>query len=738
MNFSYRIRLLLLVSCLPLLAWSQWIGFNKSIDVAFAWETPARGANILGDELANLIQNAQGSVDACFYDVEFQPVLEAMIQAHDAGIAVRVITDDANVGNEAVLELLAAGIPVIDDAFGGLNSGGGEMHNKFCVIDHEIVWTGSYNLTIYGTYSNANNALWLEHTGLATAYTHEFNEMWGSSSLTPDPVNARFHGAKSDNTDHQFYQGGYSWRVYFSPSDGLTNQILQAISTADYEIYCSIFAFSTTAIADAIHAKMQTNPDFVVKGVFDQTYWNTSWSESIPMRGDGENGWDPPADVYPDNVQADLGLKHLHHKVMIIDGQHPGSNSQVITGSMNWSNNGENLNDENLLVIDDPGIVNQYVQEFAARLEEAGGSLDYIPQGLVIDPAVLDFQTVDYQTESTRSFSLKNWGATPLQITTGNFISPDGAFSVAEFFSGALAPGDSVVLTASFTPSFLGADMAEMPLFLDGGSDPGRLIVLRGRGISPEPVAIVINEFMPDPDAVFDNQGEWFELYNYGDKPVRLNQWRISDADADFQVLDFPAVFIFQPAGFIVLGNNADTLTNGGVVEDYQYYNFTLANTGDEIILRDDNGVLLDSVGYGSGWPLSAGRSTALLNPADDNALAQYWNLATAVYGAGDRGTPGASNENQVRVVSENPLRETWPAPPYPNPFNGSVLIPLAGNQTSEIKVYTLTGAEVWSAINQPGRHSVNWLPGNLAGGLYFVRLHSAAHWQTFKLIYLK
>ena len=309
---------------------------------------------------------------------------------------------------------------------------------------------------------------------------------------------------------------------------------------------------------------------------------------------------------------------------------------------------------------------------------------------------------------------------------------------MAGFFSGELAPGDSVVLTAGFTPSFLGADMAEMPLFLEGGSDSSRLIVLRGRGVSPEPIAIVINEFMSNPDAVFDNQGEWFELYNYGDKPVKMNQWQISDAAADFHVLDFPTAFIFQPFSFIVLGDNADTLANGGVVEDYQYYNFTLANTDDEIVLRDDHGVTIDSVGYGGGWPLSAGRSTALLDQTDDNSLPQFWSLATTVFGAGDRGTPGALNENQVSVASENLPREMWLEPPYPNPFNGSIRIPLAGNQISEIKVYTLTGAEVWSTTSQPGQPSVDWLPENLAGGLYFIRIHSAARWQTFKLIYLK
>ncbi|MCF7902921.1 MAG: hypothetical protein K9M19_05790, partial [Candidatus Marinimicrobia bacterium] len=182
---------------LPWITSAQWVGFTKTVDAGFAWTVPAQGEVVLGDELSDLIQNAQSTVDFCFYDLEFPAVVTALLDAHSAGVAVRVITDDAHFTNPAIPELTDAGIPVIDDAFGDLNSGGGEMHNKFAIIDQSIVWTGSYNVTTYGTYSNANNALWLENSGLAAAFTDEFNEMWGSGTLTPDPATARFHGAKA-------------------------------------------------------------------------------------------------------------------------------------------------------------------------------------------------------------------------------------------------------------------------------------------------------------------------------------------------------------------------------------------------------------------------------------------------------------------------------------------------------------------------------------------------------------
>jgi phosphatidylserine/phosphatidylglycerophosphate/cardiolipin synthase-like enzyme len=50
----------------------------------------------------------------------------------------------------------------------------------------------------------------------------------------------------------------------------------------------------------------------------------------------------------------------------------------VITGSMNWSANGEDTNDENTLIIHDAAIANQFYQEFAARYYMAYGIVDFL------------------------------------------------------------------------------------------------------------------------------------------------------------------------------------------------------------------------------------------------------------------------------------------------------------------------------------------------------------------------
>jgi len=67
----------------------------------------------------------------------------------------------------------------------------------------------------------------------------------------------------------------------------------------------------------------------------------------------------------------------LHHKYMIVDVDSE-SDPTVITGSMNWSANGDDTNDENTLIIHDTDVANQFYQEFAARLYMGFGIVDFL------------------------------------------------------------------------------------------------------------------------------------------------------------------------------------------------------------------------------------------------------------------------------------------------------------------------------------------------------------------------
>ena len=57
-------------------------------------------------------------------------------------------------------------------------------------------------------------------------------------------------------------------------------------------------------------------------------------------------------------VKQDGNPGFMHHKVIVVDEQ------LVITGSMNYSTNAEESNDENVIIIDNEDIARLYRQEF--------------------------------------------------------------------------------------------------------------------------------------------------------------------------------------------------------------------------------------------------------------------------------------------------------------------------------------------------------------------------------------
>lgn len=350
------------------------VHFNMSVDQTVGVLNFADPFDSIDWHMAKYIGSATKSVDACLYDLDRQIVADSLISAHDRGVSVRFITDADNYANTQVAELEAAGIPVIDDAFPTSYGGSNIMHNKFVIIDTQTVFSGSYNVTDNGTDKNSNNQVIINDVLLAEAYTDEFVEMWGSQTMTPNANNAKFAGSKTDNINHIFYIDNDTIEVYMSPSDGCASKIINAIETADASIYFCIFVFSRQDIADAMKDRYD-NHGVDVRGVFDGTFWNADYSKSLDLRGDWNTGndnnpWSPAADVWRDSVDGGI----LHHKYMLIDADEWTSNPIVVTGSYNWSAAAEDGNDENLLIIHSSYFADLFLQEFAARYYEAGGT----------------------------------------------------------------------------------------------------------------------------------------------------------------------------------------------------------------------------------------------------------------------------------------------------------------------------------------------------------------------------
>ena len=157
---------------------------------------------------------------------------------------------------------------------------------------------------------------------------------------------------------------------------------------------------------------------------------------------------------------------------------------------------------------------------------------------------------------------------------------------------------------------------------------------------------LIITEIMQNPSAVFDSDGEYFEVFNTTMADIDMLGYVIKDADTESFVITSSVVV--PAGGSVVFGRNMDFATNGGVEVDYEYENFFLSNSSDEVII--ECGVdIIDQVFYDNGatFPDPNGASMSL-DPESYNSVANddgaNWCEASTPFGDGDLGTPGAIN----------------------------------------------------------------------------------------------
>lgn len=343
--------------------------FNFPVDTSVAIPGNAAHGNVnFEQKLINRVNRATYSIDMAVYSFSGMPdVADALIAAKQRGVKIRVVYTDRTVQN-SMQQLIDAGIQVSQRP----SNLSGIMHNKFFIFDardtiatNDWLWTGSWNVTST-ELGWKNNVIEINDPTITKAYQKEFEEMWGSNNDTPNPVDAKFGSEKADNTSHSFSIKGIPIYVYFSPSDGTTNKIINAINTANDDIFFAQFTFTRDDIGQAIY-NMYNSGVSSVRGVINQT--NDNGTEYGYLNGFAD-------------VHANPGAT-LHDKYGIIDAELSNSDPIVITGSQNWSTAAETVNDENTLIIHNALIANQYLQDFKQRYNDAGGTGTFIiPTGI--------------------------------------------------------------------------------------------------------------------------------------------------------------------------------------------------------------------------------------------------------------------------------------------------------------------------------------------------------------------
>lgn len=161
---------------------------------------------------------------------------------------------------------------------------------------------------------------------------------------------------------------------------------------------------------------------------------------------------------------------------------------------------------------------------------------------------------------------------------------------------------------------------------------------------------LLITEIMPDPSALSDTEGEWFEIYNNSDHTINLQNLILERNGSDVHTITESIELV---AGEYYVMARSTTATD--VVNSYVYgSDISLTNSGSIVAIYNEGtestpGPLIFSVDYGAtGFPSGSGASIslnpAMFNPADA-VLGASWCLSSSVYNTGDSGTPGLMND---------------------------------------------------------------------------------------------
>ena len=357
--------------------------FNHPVDTSVAQTQNAVNlGSTLDDMLISYINACVATLDIAVYSSSSPSgttgIAGAINAAYNRGVQVRVIYDGST--TSGMIPLLNPAIPTLSSPT-GVNYG--IMHNKFVIFDANnsnanlpVVWTGSTNWTVAQIDGpDKNSAIVIQDQALALGYKIEFEEMWGSNTLVPDTAVSKFGPFKTDNTPHTYSIGGKQVNSYFSPSDGTNAKIIAAINTANSDIDIATMLITRSDISNALIAKYNGGLTNLYTVVDSQ---NPSGNQFTTLQGA----------INTTQIVKYTGSGIMHHKFMVVDNFNAASDPQVVVGSHNWSTSAETKNDENILIVHDANITNQYYQAFVYLFGQAGGVLqtneNAIPQETLV------------------------------------------------------------------------------------------------------------------------------------------------------------------------------------------------------------------------------------------------------------------------------------------------------------------------------------------------------------------
>ena len=302
------------------------------------------------------INNAKESIDFAIYGINDQDkIFNALIKAQNRGVKIRWVTDLNEKNRNIYYDTYALMHKIltyntdydsieskfVPDYKYKLDYQGALMHNKFFIFDNQKVFTGSTNISSYClTGYNSNVALLIDSTKVADVYKQEFEQMY----------NGKFHNEKSAVINNEnIKMDDINVSIYFSPINKTTTEkIIPIIKNAKNYIYIPAFYLTRKSlIYELIDAKKR---GVEIKIIVDTSSVEGKYVDIDFMKNNNLK------------VKVESWPGKMHMKSIIID------DNMLIIGSMNFTKQGEKMNDENCLIIENSQHLTQKYKEHFLEL----------------------------------------------------------------------------------------------------------------------------------------------------------------------------------------------------------------------------------------------------------------------------------------------------------------------------------------------------------------------------------
>ena len=125
-------------------------------------------------KIIRLFQETRRKADVCVFTITDDRIKDAILDAHQRGILVRIISDNdkSNDLGSDIYQLERAGIPVRCDRTDY------HMHHKYAIFDGESLLTGSYNWTRSAARNNEENFIVTSDSSLLPRFEAAFANLW--------------------------------------------------------------------------------------------------------------------------------------------------------------------------------------------------------------------------------------------------------------------------------------------------------------------------------------------------------------------------------------------------------------------------------------------------------------------------------------------------------------------------------------------------------------------------------